>query len=70
MQSSWVSLVCLSQAILIVWEEIEILCPFRDRPSFLELSNRTVLTWKLRKGRRLSLIVCDCKIMKVLGLTT
>lgn len=66
-QSSWVSLVCLCQAMLIVWEEIEILCPFRAHPSFSELSIWAVLTWNLRKGRRLSLIVCDCRIMKGAG---
>lgn len=36
--------VCLGQVILIACEEIEILRPFRDHPSFSELSSREVLT--------------------------
>lgn len=56
--------VCLAPIILIACEEIEILFPFRDHPSFSELSIRVLLTWKLRKVRRVSIIVCDCEVMK------
>lgn len=38
--------VCPGQIILIAREEIEILCPFVDHPSFSELSIWVVLTWK------------------------
>lgn len=58
---------CLGQIMLIACEEIEILCPFRDHPSFSELSIWAVLTWKLRKVRSLSVIVCDCQVMKGAG---